>query len=235
MIDFSIILPTRNNITGLIKLLDSFVNKAYDKECFEFLIAPDIDDPELYRIKEEVKGYPVRVYETHRTDNFNRDYFNWLAHKAKGKSIWVMNDDVEILTQDWDRIINEKIGEKEFYFIDVYDTTYNQGDQTFPRFPLIAKKCVDTIGFVFYPQLRTYPADKVIYELYKMVDLIVPCHEVELLHKWIPQDDISKEKIFSIFIEDVENGVLPVNVYIQRYLLTKALKKDWHGEKYQLK
>ena len=235
MIDFSVVLPTRNNITGLIELLDSFVNKAYNKECFEFLIAPDIDDPELYMIKEAVKGYPVRVYETHQTDNHNRDYYNWLACKAIGKSIWVMNDDVEILTQDWDRIISEKIEGKEFYFVDVYDTTYNQGDQPFPRFPLIAKKCVDTIGFVFYPQLRTYPADKVIYELYKRADIIIKCHEVELLHKWIPQDDISKQKIFNTFLEDVENNVLPINIYIQLYLLTKALGKDWHGKQYELK
>ncbi len=49
--DFSLIVPTRNNLSGLIKMIDSFMETAHNSECVEFLLAPDIDDPQLKEIK----------------------------------------------------------------------------------------------------------------------------------------------------------------------------------------
>ena len=142
MKDFSLVLPTRNNVDGLMLLITSFIDKAKNKDCVEFLIAPDIDDPQLDLIKESVKDYPVKVFETHPTENFNRDYFNWLAWKSSGKNIWCINDDAVMETENWDEIILDKIGDKEIYLIDTWDSTHEHEEHSFPRFPLIARKAM---------------------------------------------------------------------------------------------
>lgn len=222
--DFSVILPTKNNIPGLMGLITSFIDKAKDKDCVEFLIAPDIGDPQLNDIKESVKGYPVKVYETHPTDNFNRDYWNWMTFKSHGDRVWCMNDDVVMLTQDWDEIIRQKTKDRNFYLVDTHDSTHDQGGMAFPRFPLISRKAIDTVGFLLYPQVRTYPGDKVVYDLYKRMDLVIECLEVELRHDWIPSTDLSKSKMFKIFQEDIANGVFPVNAFVQVYQLKEAIK-----------
>jgi len=212
MIDFSLVLPTRGNITGLTRMITSFLDKAKNKDCVEFVIAPDLDDPELNLIKESVKPYPVKVFETHPTDNFCRDYFNWLTWKSSGKSVWCMNDDVEMETQDWDEIVRDKIKDKRFYLVDILDSTHEEGGVSYPRFPLISRASIDVIGFTFYPQVRMYPADRIIYELYKNLDLIVPCHEVQLRHDWIPVSDKSKSLLMRFYDEDNRNGVYPINL-----------------------
>ena len=160
--NFSLVLPTRGNISGLVDFINSFIDTAKYKDKIEFLIAPDIDDPELPKIKEAVKNYPVRVYETHPTDYFARDYFNWLAFKSKGKNVWNLNDDVVMETQDWDKIILDKIGDREIYLVDIWDSTHEHGGTSFPRFSLISRKAIDTVGFFLFPQVRIHPADKII-------------------------------------------------------------------------
>ena len=217
--DFSLIVPTRNNLSGLIKMIDSFMETAHNSECVEFLLAPDIDDPQLKEIKHRLWNYPVRVYETHQSDNFCRDYFNFLAYKAKGRSVWCMNDDVVMETEGWDTIINEKIKDKKLYLVDTWDSTHEFEGTSFPRFPIISKEAIDTIGFVFYPQCRMWPADRLIYELYKMADLIVECHEVKFQHNHIANNDPSKSRLYNIFLEDKANGVFPINVFHEKQLL----------------
>jgi len=224
--DFSIVLPTKGNIPGLMGLITSFMDTAKIKDTIEFVIAPDINDPELYKIKELVKPYPVKVFETHPTDNFNRDYFNWLTFKSCGDRVWCMNDDVAMLTQDWDEIIREKTKDKKYYLVDTHDSTHEQGGIAFPRFPLISRKAVDVVGFLMYPQVRTYPGDRVIYDLYNRMGLVIDCLEVELRHDWIDSADISKTKMFRIFQEDIKNGVFPVNAVVQVYQLKEALKNE---------
>ena len=237
MKDFSFVLPTRGNLAELMGFITSLVDTVKDKDCFEILLAPDIDDPELERMKGMVKGYPVRVYETHPTDNFNRDYFNFLTYKAVGKNIWCINDDVVMQTKHWDEIILNKIKvvneEKKLngvYLVDTFDSTHEQGGNSFPRFPLISKKAVDAIGFLMFPQVRTWPADKVIYLLYACLDAVVPCHEVKIQHNWTGNNDPEKSIIIQSFKGDIENGVFPVDAYVQVYQLRKAQNPEWPGE-----
>lgn len=227
-IDYSIVLPTRNNIDGLKSMVSSFLNKAKNPSRVEFVIGPDINDPQLNDIKKAMQYLPVRIYETHPTDNFNRDYFNWLTWKSVGRNVWCMNDDVVMETQDWDSIINEKTVDRSIYLVDTWDSTHEHEGVSFPRFPLISRKAVDTVGFLMYPQVRTYPADRVIYELYKLVGAIIECHEVKLTHNHIENNsDPSKSRMYRIYREDCQNGVFPVNAFIQNYQLKKAMNKEF--------
>lgn len=226
-IDYSIVLPTRNNIDGLKSMVSSFLNKAKNPSKVEFVIAPDINDPQLEDIKKAMQYLPVRIYETHPTDNFNRDYFNWLTWKSCGRNVWCMNDDVVMETQDWDSIINDKIVDRSIYLVDTWDSTHTHEGVSFPRFPLISRKAIDTVGFLMYPQVRTYPADRVIWELYKLVGATIECHEVKLTHNHIAHDgNESKSRMYRIFQEDIKNGIFPVNAFIQNYQLKKAMNKE---------
>ena len=224
--DFSFVLPTRNNLDGLIKFIKSCIDKADNKDCLEFCIVPDIDDPQLPEIKESVKDYPVRVYETHPTDNFNRDYFNWVTWKTKGRNIWCINDDAIMQTKGWDTIINEKTKDKSLYLVDTWDSTHQHEGFSFPRFPLISMDAVKTIGFLMFPSARTYPADRVIWEFYKRLGLTIECHNVKVLHNHIDSGDPSKSKMYRIFQEDMKNGVFPVNCYVEDYLIRCKLAKE---------
>lgn len=228
--NFSLITPTKNNLSGLKEFITSFIDKAKYKDQIEFLIAPDIGDPDLGEIQAFAKDYPVRVYETHPTENFARDYYNWLAFKSCGDNLWNLNDDVAMLTQDWDEIILNKVKGKEIYLVDVWDTTHEQGGHSFPRFSLISRKAIDTVGFFLFPQVRTHPGDKIIYLLYEWVDAIIECHEVKLRHDWLPNADPSKSKAMRLYNIDLKDGIFPINCYVPLYQLRKALDKEWNGQ-----
>jgi hypothetical protein len=224
--DFSFVFPTRNNIPGLLTFIKSCIDTADNKTKLEFCIVPDIDDPQLPEIKEAVKGYPVRVYETHPTDNFNRDYFNWVTWKTVGRNVWCINDDAVMLTQGWDTIINEKTKGKSLYLIDTWDSTHEHEGISFPRFPLVSRDAIDTVGFLMFPQVRTYPADRVLYDFYNMLGIVIDCTEVKIQHNHIDSGDPSKSKMYRIFREDCANKVFPVNCYVEHYKMKSKLAKE---------
>lgn len=220
MIDFSLIMPVRNNIKGLMVTLGAFELFTHLKDKFEILLLVDNDDPDLERYIKLCGQYLLKivVYPVKQSDNFSNDYYNWALQHCRGTNIMVWNDDCYMQTNAWDDIVRQKIAEQPqmngVYMVDMLDSTRRCGSNgmEFARFPIISRKAVDAVGFFFVPTVRQYPADYVIWSIYKAVGCIIPCHDVKLQHdhNFDHVGDPSKLRFMRILEEDKKNGVFPI-------------------------
>lgn len=221
MIDFSLIMPVRNNIKGLNVALGAFQLFTAKPDQFEIHLLVDDDDVDLPKYIELVGNYKlnIQIHLTKPTDNFSNDYYNWALQFCKGVNIMVWNDDCYIQTNAWDDIIRRKVEMrpklKGIYLVDTWDSTrlHMGSGFAFARFPIISRKAVDIVGFFFFPQVRNWPADKCIWDLYNQLNLIIECHEVKLQHdhNFDHENDPSKSRFMRILQEDKANGVFPLN------------------------
>lgn len=233
-IDFSVIMPVRNNINGLMVTLGAFNLFTRQKNKFEILLLVDNNDPDAEDYFELCSKFDIKiiVHMVEPSDNFSNDYYNWALQHARGSNILVYNDDCYMQTDGWDDIVRKKIKEQPqmngVYMIDMMDSTRKceANSAEFPRFPMISRKAVDAVGFFFVPTVRNWPADYVIWLIYKAVGCIIPCHEVKMQHdhNYDHVGDPSKSRFMRILQEDRANGVFPVKAdeYINK--LADAIK-----------
>jgi glycosyltransferase involved in cell wall biosynthesis len=231
-IDFSIIFPTRNNVKGLKRFFNSLERTTKRKDRLEVLIAVDDDDEQLKEICEATSKYSfdIQIYLTQRTDNFSDDYYNFLSSKANGRNIWACNDDIWIRTDGWDNLIRQAIKRVgwSIYMVDVNDSTrfHKETNQVWPCFPMVSKEAIDVMGFLFYPQIRVYPADKVIYQLFLNIVRVIECLDVEVVHDHIPETSPAKSRLMRLFLEDKASGALNVNITKELSSLLRAINNE---------
>ncbi len=230
-IDFSIIIPCRYNIEGLKVTLDAFEIFTKQKDKLEVILVVDSDDNELSKYAELLLNYTfcIRLIEVEHSDNFCRDYYNYGVSKSTGENIMCFNDDCYMQVNGWDDIIRQEI-EKNYHFkgvylIDLFDSTHEDDNQSFPRFPMLSRKVVDLFGFFFYPQVRMWPADKILFSIFNSVGNIIKCHKVKMQHDHVYALDVSKTRMWRIFNEDKASGVFPVDVKPEIEKLKQAIYK----------
>lgn len=207
---FSLVVPTRNNVIGLKKMLKSIEDTAFYLPNIEVLVAVDNDDPQREEILAIETKLDFQVYQRERSKNFSNDYYNWLAAKATGDAIQAFNDDAYYKTNCWDEIIAKKVDGKRRWFADIYDDTrVNVVGTIQPCFPMVSRTAFEALGFLLHPQIQMYPADKKIYESYKAADLVVDCLEVKIGHDRIAT---GKEYWGQLCFEDETAGRLNIDV-----------------------
>ena len=101
---------------------------------------------------------------------------------------------------------------KDIYLVDLYDSTHDDDNQSFPRFPMLSRKTIDILGFFFYPQVRMWPADKIMFSIFQSIGCIIRCYNVRMQHDHVYAMDVSKTRMWRIYKEDISNGVFPVDV-----------------------
>lgn len=233
-IDFSVVMPVRNNVNGLRVTLGAFNLFTVHRDRLEVILVVDDDDNDalFYHGLKGRYGFDIRVLLVKPTDNFSDGYYNAAARLTRGSHIWAFNDDCYIQTNKWDDIVRDKIAKcpqfKGHYLVDILDSTRVCGSNgvAFPRFPMISRKAVDVVGFFFFPQVRNWPADKCIWDLYNTVGCVVPCNEVKIQHdhNFDHVGDPSKSRFLRILNEDKANGVFPVNGNAEANRLIEAMK-----------
>lgn len=234
--DFSIMIPVRNNIEGLKTTLGAFQLFTAKPELLEILLIVDDNDKDASDYFELIGNYKlkIQIHLTKPSDNFCNDYYNAHLKHCRGKNIMAFNDDCYVQTNKWDDIVRQKISEnpqfKGVYFVDVWDSTrYGQDAEgknfEFARFPIISRKAVDIAGFFFFPQVRNWPADRVIWGLYQNVECIIKCHDVKLQHdhNFDHIGDPTKSRFMRVLNEDIANGVFPIDARRQCQALYDAI------------
>lgn len=153
---FSLFLPTRGRKKLLTELLTSLKETVVGE--VEVLIALDTDDksPELHI-------YPnTRYFRVKRSDNFSRDYYNYLASKSRGKYLVGINDDCEFLTYGWDVKSEEEIEEflkdkPDRLLYGIFDTL--DGSEI-AWFPVMTRETYETLGYYCNELFPTNGADR---------------------------------------------------------------------------
>jgi hypothetical protein len=183
--NFSLILNTRRRTKILDSFFRSFVEKTKDLNQIELLVRVDNDD-------HETKGYLG-------CDNIHRDFPNFqayfgdrpkslngslseLALKAKGRFVFLLNDDVEMLTPNWDvRALKafedfkaERSIKDDILYGYTHDTSADKtGGAGYASFPIISSQAIQSLGFIMYPAFVGLGGDSSIYRVYKEIDRVV--------------------------------------------------------------
>jgi hypothetical protein len=103
-----ILIPTRKRVNLLKECLDSFNQKTQDKSLVEFLIKIDTDDIETiqfinkYSLTSEIE---IKTVISDRKNGYGslHEHYNSLAAIAEAEFLFGMNDDIEMLTNNWEQ------------------------------------------------------------------------------------------------------------------------------------
>ncbi len=184
---FSILVPTRNRVNNIKKLIENLETTISDYNNVEIYFKCDDDDKNTIKFFENIPIQKLELYwyKDKKSDFLNRDYYNSLCYSTSGNILWAIGDDVRFLTSNWDFILKERI---EYYLRDksdriAYISIYEENSKAkHPCFPLITKEAFNASGMYFHPQLMSWGADRCLYELYSGIDRILYVPEVHIEH-----------------------------------------------------
>ena len=136
------ILPTRGRPEVLLKSLKTVVDKASDPSRVEILLGIDEDDPETKAMLQgELATYLKEKGVECRASIFKplgytqlHTYVNTLASGAKGQWIFFWNDDGLMVTEGWDKIIDQYDGQFK-----LLAPTDNHDGHPYAIFPIVPR------------------------------------------------------------------------------------------------
>ncbi len=176
MIDFSLILPSRERTHLLKGLLASISKATADTSRIECLVAVDADDSESVNASEGLKNqYPwLTVVVGERQDNFSDGYYNRLANLSTGRYVQALNDDVEFVTPHWDRIAITVLKDYQERHPDgiLYGFPADSG-YGYACFPLLSRQAVDAMTWFFHPEFSCWGADIHLHEIYSLAERVL--------------------------------------------------------------
>jgi hypothetical protein len=192
IMNFSIILASRERVHLLDSLLHSIVNTVGDKSNCEVICVIDTDDRVTKRFLDRFKTSCsfVRFVVRDRAPNLNDDYLNWAWRNfSTGRNIIIVNDDVVFKTANWDSII---LAHLDKYLADKPDgiaygwiedgLKSRAGGLRYCCFPLITRKAAETVGFVMPPEFPGWGADIGLFRIYSAVNRICELPGVAVDH-----------------------------------------------------
>src|SRR5687767_3074816 len=108
---FSLFTPSRKRPALLKQCISSFFTKCSNPAEVEFHILMDYDDESCNDIQDYVSksGWNITLSRRYRSQFLIRDYVNVLARTCSGKFIWGLNDECEVVTKEWDRVIEDNV------------------------------------------------------------------------------------------------------------------------------
>lgn len=175
----------------------TMVETAHDLSKIEVILGMDDDDEQgLAGVEEIRKKYPgveIRINISKQSENFVNTYSNPLAKLARGRWILNISDDVIFITPKWDWEILSRMNKKasgagdDLFFGLVKDGLMRIGEDTrFPNFtcwPVLSKRHVDVLGYMYPPFFIMNGADHFIAEVYRKLG-----RSVSLTHVFIDHD-----------------------------------------------
>lgn len=136
----SVIIPSRGRPEGLLQSLKSLQRRASGRVRVEYLVKLDHDDWGSIAWLPELRDCKVLLSDK-RAGYADLHYFvNDLARLARGKWVWLLNDDSEVLTDGWDEIIAGRDAES------IWVLGCDDGDPTCNLFPIVTKKMIEVLG-----------------------------------------------------------------------------------------
>lgn len=208
--DFSVIAACRGRHQQLRTFIESLYDNARRRTKLETIIMADNDDLTTVNIVHEYQQrYPnIIVNVQPRSPFLNRDYINKAANFAAGKYLWVLGNDIEVVTKHWDVVLYEHMER----FLDPFtlphgiaycyidDDIHAENDYGGCCFPVITRQFVKVMGFCMPPELTTWSADHYLWQLFSEAapHCITKCFGAKL-HHWchhtgrMPRDEINHE------------------------------------------
>ncbi len=187
---FSIILNSRKRVGLLCSLFDSIAETTEKLEDIEILVSVDEDDVDTQIFLAGFHGNQI-FYEVIERDSHLNNRLTGLAKQARGKYIFILNDDTEILTQDWDKIAwesMESLGEIGYGYTHC-NSVDKERDAKYSSFPIVSKRSVDILGYFMHPAFHSLGGDVHLWRIYNELNRVVdvPIQIKHSLHETVEQ------------------------------------------------
>ena len=195
-IAYSLLVPTRERVSSLARLFKSIFDTTIHKDQIEILCAVDPDDlktlqhlPDL--INKYKKIIDIRLHQRpYRTQFLNKDYYNWLAERARGDFMWILGDDLVFYIKEWDEYILERINgffkhnPSRILCASIKDNTPKPSHHlpNFPCFPMFSKETFKVMGYLLHPKVPTWGADYISYQTFKPINRLLEIHDKVFLN-----------------------------------------------------
>lgn len=240
--NFTLFLNSRGRVAPLANFLESVKKTTKNLKEIEIIIRGDSDDKETLDLFKTLSfrnnTFEFRPLIGDRPTSLCAS-FNVMANMGKGKYLFVMNDDVEILTPNWDIIALEKIQafqkengiKDDIIFGETSDTSVDKPvGQRYASFPIISKQAVDVLGFFMHEQFVGLGGDSAIQRVYEGAKRIVDLREIQVDHlyhntvfKVLSPDKTAHEMrmnsnahALNPFTFDVDKDILKLKNYIEK-------------------
>lgn len=195
MRDFTIVLCSRKRESYLRNCLDHITKNS--KTDVQVLIGCDIDDTRYLEIANELEQkYPCRLVFRTR-DNGVQDFLNFLAMSSDSKYVFGINDDVNIVTKNWDtnaRRVLDNFGDIVYGM--TYDNSIDKIGDFYTGAPIISKKAINRLGFFMEPMYKNHGSDVITWKIYDVAKKIV---DLRLIVQW---DHVLHNSIESLKIKE---------------------------------
>jgi hypothetical protein len=217
---------SRNNHEGLRKAFSAFEEYTSDLTKLEVILVMDDDDPGVEDVRKiaELAAFTVKVFVVQKSEWVSQAYINYGCKQATGDVIMLFNDDCYMVTPEWDLLIEKRAGERKVWFMSLYDSTYDDDPDEraggFAKFPCVSRKAYEAVGFMLYPQIRSWGADNVCDKMYRLARCYLMCHEVRIQHDHVPTDRFNEG-----FEKDKQAGIFPIIMDHEVHRLKKAKEK----------
>ncbi len=208
----TIVCPTRARPESLKHFLDSIMLNTANFSNFEIVFIHDDDDAATAKALSEYKNQyaEMEMYIHHRPQHFNLSdaYYSWAWREGylHGDYFWAAQDDIVILTKDWNNKIIQAI---ESYLADKPDRICCafaldiNNAWSFPHdpwgwYPIVTREAVEVVRYIYPWYCPTHASEIWLRELYRAADRYLPILNVEIeqvsyrTHKDVPKDDVGK-------------------------------------------
>ena len=202
LINFSLIIPSKNRPEYLKKCLDTFFQKAAEPHFVEAIVMLDVEDIEYCHEMQDFflhsEHNVCTVIKKNGSVDFNRHYMNHGAQCAHGHYMWVLNDECEMVTDEWDRLIREAVNDPNrnelqrsplapLYIMTADDTHTHEGSfhTKGSSFPILTAPFVEAINGLLFPEIQMWGSDIAMYHFFQefFPDLIVDMSDrISVLH-----------------------------------------------------
>lgn len=178
MINFSILMCSRDRIDILEQNITLIKHLANEPDAIQVLIGADDDDAPTVALVKNLQDRYINIELVVRPRLKNLHQFNnILASQAAGKYLWVLNDDALLEISDWDSIIQKQIEEqikphpdRIGYFVVSSNSTDQLGE--YAEFPLVTREAYQALSFVETEETTSWGCDAIMHKIYSSVDRV---------------------------------------------------------------
>ena len=181
MSKFSIICPTRNRITNLIRFISSVDASVSDKSKLEYMFYVDSDDTMTQTFLSAKKEQDSRVNVVVGERIIFSQMFNEVALRSTGDILFMTGDDILMQTKDWDLRVEEEFNKVKDKLL-VVSTRDGIQNEKIATHSFIGRPWVDTLGYL---TLGIFPGDYVdnwLTDVAKGVDRLVYRDDIFVEH-----------------------------------------------------
>jgi len=157
MSKFSIICPTRNRITNLIRFISSVDNSVSDKSKLEYMFYVDSDDSMTQTFLAANREQDSRVNIVVGERIIFSQMFNEIASRSTGDILFMTGDDILMQTKNWDLLVEEEFNKVKDKLL-VVSTRDGIQNEKIATHSFIGRPWIETLGYL---TLGIFPGDYV--------------------------------------------------------------------------